>query len=79
GLGIALMGMTTGDGKLIRRGSRMALAGVALCAVFGIFFEGVLKVGNLDLGPVATFALPVLLIAVGLAFLVRSVISKPAA
>lgn len=79
GLGIALMGMTTGDGKLIRRGSRMALAGVALCAVFGIFFEGVLKVGNLDLGPVAAFALPIFLIAVGLAFLVRSVISKPAA
>lgn len=57
----------------------MALIGVALCAIFGIFFEGVLKVGNLDLGPVTTFVLLLLVIAAGIRFLVRAVVSRPKA
>ncbi|HUY73754.1 MAG TPA: DUF5668 domain-containing protein [Candidatus Dormibacteraeota bacterium] len=77
GLGITLMGLTQGNRVAVHRGSRMALVGVALCAIFGIFFEGVLKVGKLDLGPITTVVLPLLVIAVGVAFLVRAAFSRP--
>ena len=79
GLGIALMGLAQGNRVAVRRGSRMALVGVALCAIFAMFFEGVLRVGNLDLGPITTFVLPMLVIAAGVALLVRAVVSRPQA
>lgn len=79
GLGIATMGIATGNQAEVRRGSRMALTGIALFAIFGMFFEGVLKISGFELGSVTTWVLPLLAIAVGVVFLVRAAVSRPKA
>jgi hypothetical protein len=77
GLGVAIMGLTQNNRADVERGSRMTLTGIALFAVFGMFFEGALKISGLDLGPITTIALPLLVIGVGVVFLVRATLSRP--
>lgn len=79
GFGMATMGLVQGNHAEVQRGSRMALVGIALFAIFGMFFEGVLKISGLDFGPITTVALPLVIIAVGIVFLVRAAVSRPKA
>jgi len=69
GLGAALMGLVRHDRKQTEDGMRATLVGVALFAVFGVFFEGVLRVSGLNFGAPFDIVLPVFLIAIGAAVL----------
>jgi hypothetical protein len=79
GFGIATMGLAQGNHAEVQRGSRMALTGLALFAIFGMFFEGVLKISGFDFGPITTVALPLLVIGLGVVFLVRAAVARPKA
>jgi hypothetical protein len=76
GLGIAIKGMVDGNRRHIERGSWMAAVGLALFAIFGLFFEGALHVSGVDLGTVGNLVLPLLLVVIGLALLAGNFI-KP--
>jgi hypothetical protein len=69
GLGIALMGLARHDRKQVDDGTRSALAGIAMFAIFGVFFEGVLGISGLKIGPAAEILLPLMLIVSGILIL----------
>ena len=69
GLGAALLGMVRHDRKQTEDGMRAMLVGVALFAVFGVFFEGILRVSGLSFGAPFDIVLPVFLIAIGAALM----------
>ncbi|HEY3334126.1 MAG TPA: hypothetical protein VGK16_02725 [Candidatus Limnocylindrales bacterium] len=67
GVGTLLYGAVRGDGELVRDGLRMTAIGLALFAVFALFFEGVLGLSGT---PVANLdqVLPYAVIGLGLLF-----------
>lgn len=76
GVGVALLGAAHREQAQIERGLWMALTGLALFAIFGLFFEGVLHVSGVDFGPVAGVVFPVFLIGIGLALLIAAIFSR---
>jgi hypothetical protein len=72
GLGIAIRGLVNGSTQEVERGGWMALVGVSLFVVFALFFEGTLRINGFDLGSAGNVILPLVLIGIGVAFLVRA-------
>lgn len=73
GLGTAIMGAVRRDAHQVETGLWSLLTGVAMFAVFGLFFEGVLHVSGVTIAPALGVALPVVVIGAGLALLVASI------
>ncbi len=69
GVGLALQGRIRGSPRLVQVGTQLALLGLGLFVVFGVFFEGAVHLSGLDLGAVGQVALPVALVVVGLLLL----------
>ena len=76
GLGTAVMGAARHDPRQVESGIKAALTGVAMFAIFGLFFEGILHVSGVTVGSTVGLVLPVLVIGVGLALLFASVFER---
>lgn len=76
GLGTAIMGAARHDPRQVSGGLWTALTGVALFAIFGLFFEGVLHVSGVSVAPALGVALPLVVIGAGFALLVASILSR---
>ncbi len=76
GLGTAIMGAARHDARQLEGGLWTALTGVAMFAIFGLFFEGVLNVSGVTAGPALGIALPVVVIAAGVALLFASMFTR---
>lgn len=76
GIGIALMGLARGDRPQVGQGMWMAAVGLSLFAVFALFFEGLLRVSGLALGPAAPIVFPLLIVGLGFALLFASVFQR---
>lgn len=76
GIGTAILGLSRGNRKEVSGGVQVILAGLALFAIFGIFFEGILHVDGVNLGTVGNILLPVVLIAAGVLLLVWRLLSS---
>lgn len=70
GLALALHGAVTGRAAEARTGRSMSLTFLLFFAAGAAFFEGVLHISGRDLGPLAQYGLPVLLIATGVWLLI---------
>lgn len=73
GLGTAIMGAARHDSRQVESGIRATLTGIAMFAIFGLFFEGILHVSGVAVGSTIGIVLPVAVIAVGLALLFASI------
>ncbi len=73
GLGTAIMGAARRDSRQVDSGIRAALTGIALFAIFGLFFEGILHVSGVAVGSTIGIVLPVAVIGLGLALLFASI------
>ena len=73
GLGTAIMGAAQHDSRQVDSGIRAALTGIAMFAIFGLFFEGILHVSGVAVGSTIGIVLPIAVIAVGLALLFASI------
>lgn len=73
GVGTAIMGAARRDSRQVESGIRAALTGVAMFAILGLFFEGILHVSGVTLGSTMGIVLPVAVIAVGLVLLFASI------
>lgn len=72
GVGTAIMGAVRHDPGQVDGGTRAALSGLGICAVFGLFFEGILHVSGLTVGSGLSVALPVCVIAIGFVLLLAA-------
>lgn len=66
GLGTTAWGLLHGRSNELRDGLGALAFGLVAFAIGFVFFEGVLNLGGLDLGPLRDYGLPVLLIGLGL-------------
>lgn len=76
GIGTVILGLTRADSREISSGLRAMLAGLALFAIFGIFFEGMLHVDGITFGGAGNAALAVILILAGVGMLAWRLISS---
>lgn len=76
GLGLALWGVRSADGRDVRNGFWGLMGGLAMFAVGFLFFEGFIGLSG-DRLPLPEWVLPVFVIAVGLVFLGRALIERP--
>ena len=76
GLGTAIMGAVRHDSRQVDTGIRAVLTGIAMFAIFGLFFEGILHVSGVTVGSTIGIALPVAVIAIGLALLFASMFAR---
>lgn len=76
GLGLALWGIRSGDGRDVRNGTWGFLGGLAFFAVGLLFFEGIIGISGrrLDL---PEWVLPGVVIAIGLVILARGLLQRP--
>ena len=75
GLGLALWGIRSGDADDIRNGTWGLLGGLAFFAVGFLFFEGVIGISG-DPWPIPEWALPVLVIGIGVVILARGLLQR---
>jgi hypothetical protein len=75
GLGLALWGARTGDGKDIRNGMWGMLGGLAFFVIGFLFFEGVIGIGG-DRLSLPEWALPAAVIAIGVVVLGRGLLER---
>ena len=75
GLGLALWGIRSGDGRDVRNGMWGLLGGLAFFAVGFLFFEGVIGISG-EPFPIAEWVLPVVVIGIGLVILARGLVSR---
>ncbi len=71
GVGLLIKGFWTDDAKAFQAGLRTAGIGAILFVVFGAFFELVVGLGGIEYSDASRFFWPVLLIALGIAILLR--------
>jgi hypothetical protein len=76
GAGIAIKGLVDGQQGQVVTGRSMVVAGLILFAVFGAFFEGLLHIGGLALGPAGNLLVPFILIGAGIAYLAWTLRSR---
>lgn len=69
GVGVALAGLWSDDARAVRVGINMAGVGLTILVFFVFFFEVILDLNGLRSGPVGRIAIPVLIIAAGVALL----------
>jgi hypothetical protein len=65
GIGLLLHGSVAGQPRIREVGVWFAGLGAVLFGVGAIFFEGIIRLSGLDLGPAGRLLLPVVLIASG--------------
>ena len=70
GIGIAIMGFWADDPRAIRAGGTVAVIGLVIFLVFGVFFELVLNISGFAGGPLGRMILPLLIIGAGAGVLV---------
>jgi hypothetical protein len=75
GLGLALWGIRSGDAADVRNGTWGLLGGLALFAVGFLFFEGVIGLSG-EPWPIPEWALPVLVIGIGVVVLARGLLQR---
>lgn len=75
GMGTMILGAVRGDGKQMNGGLQAMMAGLALFAVFGVFFEGMLHVSGLNFGVAGDILIPIVLIGTGLVLLITRILS----
>ena len=75
GLGLALWGFRTGDAGDVRNGTWGLLGGLAFFAVGFLFFEGIIGISGERL-PLPEWALPAVVIAIGVVILVRGLVQR---
>jgi hypothetical protein len=75
GLGLALWGIRTGDAGDVRNGTWGLLGGLAFFAVGFLFFEGIIGISGERL-PLPEWALPAVVIAIGVVILVRGLLQR---
>ena len=75
GLGLALWGIRTADARDVRNGTWGLLGGLAFFAVGFLFFEGIIGISGEKL-PLPEWALPAVLIAIGVAVLLRGLLHR---
>jgi O-antigen/teichoic acid export membrane protein len=71
GVGLMIQGWWTGSPKLVREGRRVMAIGLTLFLVGAVFFELVLNISGFASGSVGQFGLPILLIVIGAAIVLR--------
>jgi hypothetical protein len=76
GAGILLQGWVRHSRALRAIGRRLLWSGLGLFVVLGAFFEGVLHISGVDLGPVGKVLLPAVLILAGVGLLVRRAVGS---
>jgi hypothetical protein len=79
GVGFLLWGLRTGEAARVRRGRRLATAGLVLFLGFAAFFELLLNLSSLFATGVAGVILPLLLIGLGAFLLLRRAGPAPSA
>jgi hypothetical protein len=77
GLGAALLGALNHDHRQVDDGIRGAFVGLALFALFGMFFEGVLHISGFNFGVAADVAFPLVLVAAGVILLAFRLARRP--
>jgi hypothetical protein len=75
GLGLAIWGIRSGDGKDVRNGTWGFLGGLAFFAVGFLFFEGVIGISGERL-PLQEWVLPAVVIAIGVVILIRGMLQR---
>jgi hypothetical protein len=75
GLGLALWGIRSGDRHDVRNGMWGLLGGLAFFAVGYLFFEGIIGISGERL-PLPEWALPALVIGIGVVILVRGMLQR---
>ena len=71
GLGLVARGNFSGDDKTARSGASTAMVGFLMFVAGFAFFEGILGISGSSLGVIGDYALPAVLIAVGLVVIFR--------
>ncbi len=74
GVGIALQGVARKASGQVRAGLRTMWVGFWLFLGFAIFFEGIIRLSQINLGPIDKVALPAVLIALGVILLLRRIV-----
>ncbi|MEO8246733.1 MAG: hypothetical protein ABI622_06380 [Chloroflexota bacterium] len=72
GIGTLLAGLRTGNGSMVRAGATSAMVGLGLFAAGYLFFEGILNISGRQL-PLPGWAVPVVVIGLGLALVLRGI------
>lgn len=72
GIGIAIAGLWGNDPKAVRAGTNMAVVGLVLFVIFGVFFELILNISGLRSGLLGQLMLPLALIVAGAVVLVAA-------
>ena len=75
GLGLAIWGIRSGDGKDVRNGTWGFLGGLAFYAVGLLFFEGVIGISGERL-PLQEWVLPAVVIGIGVVILIRGLLQR---
>lgn len=75
GLGLALWGIRSGDRQDFRNGTWGLLGGLAFFAVGFLFFEGIIGISGQRL-PLPEWALPALVIGIGVVILIRGLLQR---
>jgi hypothetical protein len=75
GLGLALWGIRSADGRDVRHGTWGLLGGLAFFAVGYLFFEGIIGISGRRL-PLPEWALPALVIGIGVVILLRGLLQR---
>jgi hypothetical protein len=75
GLGLALWGIRSGNGRHVRNGAWGLLGGLALFAIGYLFFEGVIGISGERL-PIAEWVLPAVVIGIGVVILGRGLLQR---
>jgi hypothetical protein len=75
GLGMALWGMRTLDGRAVRNGTWGLLGGLALFTLGFLFFEGVIGISGRRL-PLPEWSLPAAIIGIGVVVLLRGLFQR---
>lgn len=75
GLGLAIWGIRSGNGRDVRNGTWGLLGGLAFFAVGYLFFEGVIGISGQRL-PLPEWVLPAVVIGIGVVILVRGMLQR---
>jgi hypothetical protein len=78
GVGVAIQGLLRRSPSETAAGLRTAAIGLALFIGFGIFFEGFIHLSGFDFGAAGKIIPPAVLIALGIALLIRQARTRPA-
>jgi hypothetical protein len=78
GLGLTVAGLRSGDAGMVRNGTWQGLAGLGIFAAGLVFFEGIIGISGRRL-PLPDWSLAALIIAVGVALLVRTAVTRQSA